>query len=161
MTRVSVQGRSVLEALVESEEGLQSPNELTQLIVRGGASLSVARASLSRTLRRLWSAGLVELESTRGKTFSELRQDSKDRAERARRDPAGFYQGYCKWVSTVGGRPIVASADEWLALKQRQARRPPTGRVRVVILTEAGRDAVNCPGAVTINRTMVPPEANA
>src|SRR6266852_9834794 len=57
---VSVQGRAVLEALATGDEPLPVAAVLTH-IRRPEVTAPVARASLSRTLRRLWAAGLVEL----------------------------------------------------------------------------------------------------
>jgi hypothetical protein len=59
-TRLSHQGRVVLEALAAGDGRLPVRRILESVRPRG-TSLAVAQASLSRTLRRLWAAGLVEL----------------------------------------------------------------------------------------------------
>jgi len=56
---LSTQGRAVLDALVGDDAPVAVAVVLGD-VHRPGVSLPVARASLSRTLRRLW-AGLVEL----------------------------------------------------------------------------------------------------
>jgi DNA-binding transcriptional ArsR family regulator len=56
---VSPQGWTVLGALRAVADGQLSIAEVSRGVRRPGASAAVARASLSRTLRRLWRAGLV------------------------------------------------------------------------------------------------------
>jgi hypothetical protein len=58
--RLSAQGRSVLKALATGEAPLPVAAVLEH-IRRPDVAAPVARASLSRKLRRLWAAGLVEL----------------------------------------------------------------------------------------------------
>jgi CRP-like cAMP-binding protein len=57
---LSTQGRAVLDALVGEDTPVSVAVVLAH-VHRPSVSLPVARASLSRTLRRLWAAGLVEL----------------------------------------------------------------------------------------------------
>ena len=57
---LSPQGRAVLGAVRAGRDGqLQIPAVL-RAVQRAGTRPAVARASLSRTLRRLWRAGLIE-----------------------------------------------------------------------------------------------------
>ncbi len=55
-----MQGRTVLEALAAGNEPLPVAAVLAH-VSPAHVSVAAARASLSRTLRRLWAAGLVEL----------------------------------------------------------------------------------------------------
>jgi hypothetical protein len=66
---LSAQGRAVLEWLV-SEKGPLPIAPVLPHVRRPGVSLSVARAKLSRTLRRLWVAGLVEIADKQGTTLT-------------------------------------------------------------------------------------------
>src|SRR5262247_427659 len=61
--RVSAAMRDVLRACSASRDGIVRVADLVDARVEQGATLTVARASLSRTLRRLWRAGLIELAS--------------------------------------------------------------------------------------------------
>ena len=122
-----------------------------------GASLSVVRASLSRTLRRLWAQGFVELYSGWTETFSELKDRNTKRATEVRRDAEGEYQGYLSWLrglAALTGGQVKAKYESPEALccsLEKRAARVPRGRIKSVRLTEAGR-AVNSLRGAGVNR---------
>src|SRR6266849_3040343 len=94
---VSVQGRAVLEALATGDEPLPVAVVLTH-ICRPEVTAPVARASLSRTLRRLWAAGLVELvtgHATRP-TLTEQAAYWRSLYVAAQASPDATYQDYCR-----------------------------------------------------------------
>jgi hypothetical protein len=97
-TSLSVPMRDILLAALEAPDGVVRVQRLVARRVAGGRSRSVARASLSRTLRRLWRAGLVELFNTRWAAerdaMSRMVEEARARAERVRKDPVGDYAGY-------------------------------------------------------------------
>jgi hypothetical protein len=59
--KLSVQARSVLEALARTGDGQLTVDEVLDHVRQPGTLLTVARASLSRTPRRLFRSGWVEL----------------------------------------------------------------------------------------------------
>ena len=115
--------------------------DLVSLRVRAGRSQAVARASLSRTLRRLWLAGFVELHSRWG-SFSAKQQEARERLVRFEADPLGSYQDYRSWAKTVGMADRYGSAEAFLAAKRTQANAMPNLRVVVVTATPRGRELV-------------------
>jgi hypothetical protein len=68
--RLSVQARRVLEALARTGDGQLTAREVLGHVRQPGTSLAVTRASVSRTLRRLWRAGYVELTDEHGITLT-------------------------------------------------------------------------------------------
>lgn len=66
---LSTQGLAVLQALVAADGRLPTADVLRR-VRRPGASAAVTRASVSRTLRRLWLAGLVELADDGRRTLT-------------------------------------------------------------------------------------------
>ena len=156
MARISVQGQAVLTALAETRVGL-SVAALSRCVGRPGTWPSVTRASLSRTLRRLWSAEFVELQ-TGSKTFTELQHQNADRAARIVRDPEAEYEGYLKWIAGLnalmggGARPSYGSTDALRRAAEGRTQKPPRGRVRTVSITKVGLAAVNTPAGATVNR---------
>jgi DNA-binding transcriptional ArsR family regulator len=67
---LSSQGRAVLQALATAADGELPTADVLRRVHRPGASAAVTRASVSRTLRRLWAAGLVELAARDRKTLT-------------------------------------------------------------------------------------------
>ena len=110
---------------------------------RPGVSLPVARASLSRTLRRLWAAGLVELL-----TAPATRPTLTDQAAYWRTcyatmqaAPEAHYQAYRRSLQPPA-EDDFGSATAYVEAFRAAAVRP-FARVCQVSLTEAGRAAVN------------------
>ena len=145
---VSSQGRAVLSALASTQELSLTPSELREHVRRPGVSPNVARASLSRTLRRLWAGGLVELHALY-RTFTELRDRDASLAAAVERDPAGEYQKLVEFTTRLaaltGGeaRVVCNSPEAFRREAEKRVRRPPRGRIRAVRLTEAGRAAAD------------------
>jgi hypothetical protein len=73
MTRLSRQGRDVLEALAQPRDGRLTIRRLVQRLQPRHGSPAITKASLSRTLRRLWQAGYVELENDWRVTLTETK----------------------------------------------------------------------------------------
>ena len=81
--------RSVLKACIDAPPVRQGIEEERQILhhhcvpvrrlvdqrVREGASVGVARASISRTLHRLFRQGLVDLQKNHGQSFTERLAD--------------------------------------------------------------------------------------
>lgn len=132
MAALSTQGLTVLGALAA---GPQSVTALVRRVRRPGAALSVTRASLSRTLRRLWRDGLVEL-SDGVRSMSDVQRAHRARLATLEADPQAAYDKYRAFVESSGLTDRCGSADAYLRW---QARRPLDLRVRTVHITAAGR----------------------
>lgn len=115
--------------------------DLVRLQVRAGRSQAVARASLSRTLRRLWRAGLVELHD-RWSSLSAKQQEARDRLVRFEGDPRGSYEDYKSWARRIGTADRYGSAEAFLAAKRTQANAMPNLRAVVVTATTRGRELI-------------------
>ncbi len=115
--------------------------DLVRVQVRAGRSQAVVRASLSRTLRRLWRMGLVELHDG-WSSFSAKQQEARARLVRFEADPLGNYQGYRSWTTRVGKADTYGSAEAFLSAKRTQANAAPRLRVVRVTATLRGRDLV-------------------
>ncbi len=115
--------------------------DLVSLHVRAGRSQAVARASLSRALRRLWRAGLVELHD-RWSSLSAKQQEARERLARFEADPLGSYQSYRSWARAARIGDAYGSADAFLAAKRTQANAMPTLRVVAVTATTRGHELV-------------------
>jgi hypothetical protein len=134
---ISVQGRAVLEALAAGD-GPLSVAAVLALIRRPEVAAPVARASLSRTLRRLWAAGLVELvtgHATRP-TLTEQAAYWRSLYVAAQASPDATYQDYCRRFGDHHGS--AAGLQE--ALRAQVACYG--ARVRRVALTDKGRETV-------------------
>lgn len=115
--------------------------DLVSLQVRAGRSQAVARASLSRTLRRLWRAGLVELYGRSG-SLSAKQQEARERLVRFEADPLGSYQSYRAWARAARIADGYGSPEAFLVAKRRQVKTAPRLRVVRVTVTTLGRDFV-------------------
>jgi hypothetical protein len=106
-------------------------------------SVSVARASLSRTLRRLWAAGLVELftgHATRP-TLTEQATYKRRAYATVQASPETAYQAYRRQLATPAD-DLYRSAAAYVDAFRVDAERP-SARVRRVALTPKGRATVN------------------
>jgi hypothetical protein len=159
MTRLSPQGLAVLHALsaVEAREyrrydgrtmmttaGQLTVAALVIRIGRRGASRTVTRASLSRTLRRLWRDGLVEL-SEHGRTLTEKRDHIRAMVGEQEADPEQAYAGYLAWRASIAamlGQPVkpdpYGSVEYFMRARRRAMHQRPRIYVRDVQITEAG-----------------------
>jgi DNA-binding transcriptional ArsR family regulator len=114
-------------------------NDLVRALRRRGTSLAVTRASLSRTLRRLWRAGLVELATRYSymPTMTEKQQRDRARVDADITDPVAAYERY---KSVVGSEfDTCGSPEAYLAGLRANWGRAPDLRVQRVRITDAGR----------------------
>ena len=146
ISKLSEQGRRVLEALA-ARDGPLSVAAVLALIRRPDVAAPVARASLSRTLRRLWAAGLVELvtgHATRP-TLTEQAAYWRSLYVAAQASPDATYQDYCRRFGDHHGS--AAGLQE--ALRAQVACYG--ARVRRVVLTPNGRAAVKKSSSAAAN----------
>jgi DNA-binding MarR family transcriptional regulator len=106
-------------------------------------SRNVARASISRTLRRLWALGLVELHhhpwACADTSLSAKQREARRRLAEAEADPEGVYQGYVAWIARKW-HDRYGSAAAFVEAKRKQASRPERGYyVRFIEITDKGR----------------------
>jgi hypothetical protein len=138
--RLSRQGRTVLEAL--ALDGPSSVAAVLARVSRPNVSAGVARASLSRTLRRLWTAGLVELVTAHatGPTLTKQVAYWRELSDHVRAAPEASWAAYRQRFPTRA--EDFASASAYVAAIGAEAERP-RARVRRVSLTPKGRATVN------------------
>jgi hypothetical protein len=153
MTRVSAPGVAVLEACWNGAVSINS------LVRHSSQRRLVARASISRTLRRLWRAGLIELANDWNHTLTQhyAAIDAKLAAHVA--DPEGTFAATAETIMRhveQGGRWFwpFTTAPEYLAWAQRKAGedRRRACHMRYVRITPAGRDYLE---RLTLIRTEV------
>ena len=140
---VSPQGWAVLGALRAVADGQLSIAEVSRGVRRAGTSAAVARASLSRTLRRLWRAGLVELLDEAGRTLTGEVQQRHQCAALARNEPDASYRAYVAHCRAKGTPLAYTTAADFVEAWRDAARWLPYLRVQQVQLTASGRQAVN------------------
>lgn len=125
-----------------TEGGLEMADLLAALYPPSSiVSLSVARASLSRTLRRLWTAGLVELYSSphrsTGTGLSRKHLEAQKYLAEVEADPDGHYQRFRRDFADYDTYGSVAAFVEE---RRRRANRIYRGfYVRYVQITDLGR----------------------
>jgi hypothetical protein len=138
---LSAQGRAVLQALASAADGRLAMADVLRRVRRPGVSAAVTRASVSRTLRRLWLAGLVELADDARRTLTA----EADRLERSaavvHAQPEAAYRAYRERLGAQ--HDVYGSASRYAACWHAAAGRLPHLRVRQVHLTVNGRKAVN------------------
>ncbi len=143
--RLSRQGQTVLEALFVQEPSHRLPiSRLTHLTRPVHSSLPSTRASLSRTLRRLWRAGLVELKSDWGVTLSDRLHELEVELAAHEGDVDGAYADILAAVARgTPGFFACGSADEYLQHHRRLvSRRKRHIRSTSVELSMRGREYV-------------------
>ncbi len=139
VTRLSASGLAVLEACLGRDAV-----SIDELVRRSPRRQAVARASLSRTLRRLWRAGLVELLNDWGDTLTEYYAAIDNKLAAQERDPDAAFAVVLDAVrrGAPGFFPYTTAAD-WIEDQRRAAaklkRSKPT---RTVCLTAQGRELV-------------------
>lgn len=110
---------------------------------------AVARASVSRTLRRLWRQGWIELASASGYSLSAKHGNAAAELQAAERDPAGTYAD----AAGRGGFFIFATPEDYLADLRDRARRFVRGqRMCFVQITTSGRQRLTARRR-SVNRT--------
>jgi hypothetical protein len=159
---LSSQMREIL--LLANTRGRISIREVIRRRISEGAKPGVAKASLSRTLRRLWLLGLIDLhELGSGYRFcaTEKRLNAQRILEETRQDPQVAYQGYVQWAKAFAamvGRPSAfkdayGNAEAFLAAKERAFAECPAIRARYIEATAQGLQAVNSLDEKKVNRT--------
>lgn len=152
-SHVSAQGLAVLHALASAKPhyhpdsgnalsaGELAVVELVKIVARRGTSRGVTKASLSRTLRRLWRAGLVELMSGWGWSRTMTQAHHAECKHRAARDadPVAAYEEYKAIVTSYDMPDAHGSAEAYMAAMRVADRRLPDVRVTRVQITKAGR----------------------
>lgn len=143
LAAVSPQGLAVLGALQEAAHGQLPITAVLRAVHRAGTRAPVARASLSRTLRRLWRAGLVELVAEASRSLTGEVQHQQRCAALARSAPEASYQAYVARCRAEGTPLEYFTAVEYVEAWRVSAELRPSLRVQHVVLTERGRKAVN------------------
>lgn len=145
---------NILIAVASRAEAGSSVRELVAAAERAGRKRSVARAGVSRVIRRLWLQGLVELHDSRsvgmGRTMSSRRQRARQIVAEVLANPEASYQGALALTTFVKRGDPWGSADACIAAKITEAARIPRLRVVRVVITYSGR-------AVLERRLTVPP----
>jgi hypothetical protein len=141
--RLSIQGRRVLEALGRTHDGQLTVADLLVQIRQPETSVLVAKASLSRTLRRLWARGLVELvtRDRTGETLTAQVAFWRRQFETVRSAPEAYYRTYRERLATPAD-DAFGSAAAYVASFRAEAERP-SAAVRAVGSLGRGRAAVN------------------
>lgn len=145
--RLSSQGFAVLQVcaasplrLQESEcdaGGVGGAMYVAELIRLAPGRPAVARASVSRTLRRLWCHGWIELASVSGWSLTAKHADADAELQAAERDPEGTYAT----AKAYGGLFLWQSPAEYLAyLRRRATQRVHRQRMAYAQITSAGRE---------------------
>lgn len=164
-SQVSPQGLAILQALAASRgrkdwrrvrpyaPGELPTSDLVKLLTRPRVAKGVLKASLSRTLRRLWRAGLVELQAaTWQKTMTEQQRERVQKVQQLEADPVAAYQDYRRVVASLRLPDKHGSPAAYLAAMRVRTERPPDVRVTTVSITKAGRALVNSVGSRQVNR---------
>ena len=142
VNRVSSEQADVLAACLE--RGRVSIAWLVRRRVQRGVPMPIARASLSRTLRRLWRTGLVELTNDWGWALTEHYAAVDEQLAAHERDPDAVFANQLAAIARgVPGFFPFATAGEYLAFARRSAAKRKRGKpMRYVSLTPQGRDLV-------------------
>jgi hypothetical protein len=139
--RLSVQARRVLEALARTGDGQLTVREVLGQVRQPGTSLAVTRASVSRTPRRLWRAGYVEVTDKRGITLTGHVAPIQRWVQAVATAPALAYRAYLKQQGATNNP--CSSASAYATACADYAARMHEMRVRTVTPTDASHAAVN------------------
>src|SRR5438128_2517891 len=144
---LSDQGRRVLQAVASTTDGQLTVCDLIAVIRQPSTSLPVARASVSRTLRRLWAARLVELV-THHPTRPALTDEAaywRSLHATVQAAPDDTYRKYRAQLAAGGDRSDDDRFGSAAALVAafKDAAACPHARVHRVRLTPQGRAVVN------------------
>ena len=164
---VSVRGAVILRALAATPAhhdrrawgrdyaaGELPTADLVALFERSTVTKEVLKASLSRTLRRLWRLGLVELKSAASwqKTMTEQQRAREKRFQQLAKDPAAAYAQYQGFVASYKMEDSYGSPAAYLEAQRAKLQRTPDVRVQTIAITKAGRALVNSDAHRTVNR---------
>jgi DNA-binding transcriptional regulator PaaX len=151
---LSDQMRRVLGACVASSDGVAAVTDLVAARTQYGQGQAVARASLSRILRRLWCLGLVELSDAADRpavtdwTFARVREQAQRYREMA--DSDAKYREVRRFRKE-SGMEVPTRAEYREEYHYRGSR--PEVRARWVAITDKGRRArpVNSAAGAGVN----------
>lgn len=125
----------VLRACAEADDRMP----VSSLVRRSTRSINGARASLSRTLRRLWRRGIVELENDYGYTLTRQIEAIETTLAKQEQDPENVYRK----ARAQGGFFPFADATEYLeSCRVGTQSRKRHRRIQWVRLTNKGREAL-------------------
>jgi DNA-binding transcriptional ArsR family regulator len=131
----------VLQALAAAADGRLATANVRRRVERPGASDSVTRASVSRTLRRLWRAGLVELADGDRKTLTAEADRLQHLSDVVHAHPEAAYRAYQERRRAKGQRDGYGSAAQYAAAWRDAAQRIPaphnTESAEDVLITHA------------------------
>jgi DNA-binding MarR family transcriptional regulator len=144
--RLSEQARRVLGALAQTPNGHLLVQSVLKCVRAPATSLPVAQASLSRSLRRLWSAGFVELAMRDGDTLTAKASTRREVLAFVQGSPERAYQAYRQRLAQSNGntRDAFGSPAAYVAYFRARARQIPHARIHVVRLTPNGRARAAC-----------------
>ncbi len=139
--RASTRGVAVLRIVAATNSGVLALDDLaaTMYPPSSGVSQRVARASLSRTLRRLWKAGLIELYDARSSLSQHFCAAQRKLAE-SEADPEAAYR---RALELLGDEFFhYESVAEFLETQRHRLNDVPRGfYVKHVQITEPGQAA--------------------
>jgi hypothetical protein len=136
-------GYAVLHACAVSPEHCEATGSVggclyvADLVQQTPGRPGVARASLSRTLRRLWRAGLIELFDRSGYSLTQRHADADAELQAVERDPEVAFARAC----VDGGFFPFDTPKEYVTdLRARTARLKRGLVMHIVQITSAGRE---------------------
>ncbi len=147
--RLSPQGLAVLNACAgshlrlaqgEGASGHGGCMYVADLVRLAPGRRAVARASVSRTLRRLWRAGWVELVNAHGYSLTACHADVKVDLQAAERDPEGTF---ARAAAAQGFFPFLTPEEFLEHLRGSVERLTRSQLVKVVQITSAGRERLS------------------
>jgi hypothetical protein len=140
--------REVLAACGTADTGTVWVSDLVAHRVRRGEPIATVRASLSRTLRRLWRLGLVDLG---GKWRAFPTRSQHEQATQAEANDPERYQRACAFRAAFGMEEL--SPEAYRAQCAWRAQHPDV-YARRVILTDAGREWLALNSDVQLGRLV-------
>jgi hypothetical protein len=143
-SRLSPEGLAVLHACAASSRHWNSDDSgvggcmfVADLVRLAPGRRAVVRASLSRTLRRLWHAGWVELFNAWGYSLTARHADADAQLQEYERDPDATY---AQAAAAPGFFPYVTPEEYLVSLRERALQLKRGRPVHVVQITSAGRE---------------------
>ena len=146
---LSSQATSVLELLSQQHRDQISIRRLVDLFRAGHGSSNSTRASLSRTLRRLWRDGLVELTTRDWRTLTERHAELDTKLAQYEANPEA---DYASLLAMIACGKMPAGFDRGSPTANLEHSRRAIARDRrhlrnsVVVLTAGGLDLLTVDG---------------
>jgi hypothetical protein len=145
MTGLSQQGRAILEALFDAPGRRLANRRIVALLSAAHGSAASTKASVSRTLRRLYAAGFVELENDLRSPLSRRMAVLEALEEQFEADPEAEYQDILQRIEAGRIPPCFAIGGlaDYTGWKRRSLENQKRNqRNTAVSLTSAGLDAI-------------------